>query len=171
MTHPSTFTLTMSMPFYEKFLTAEDEELIKLTVRGNDQSYAELMRRYMRSVLEFISRYVERDVAERLTAETFYSFWKSLERLQTKKKFRRRLFSLAYKTIFNYYGSHDKFVSKPNYLGMITFLQISDGIRRILPSQETVKKLWQAGISAGIKTLEPFLHSPRLKSYMHHKQT
>ena len=75
----------------------KDTDLIRGTAAGNDRLYAELMRRYLRSVFHFVCGYVSIEVAEEITRDTFYTFWKHAGTYKKdERKFRRRLFSIAY---------------------------------------------------------------------------
>jgi hypothetical protein len=85
----------MNTSFPQKYVEMTDEELVLDTARGNDLCYAELMRRYMRSVYSFVCQYVTPEEAERVTEQTFYTFWKSVNRFSHERKFRRWLFNIA----------------------------------------------------------------------------
>jgi hypothetical protein len=85
----------MQIIFSKKYNELTDKELIRGTVRGNDTLYAELMRRYLRSVFVFISRHANPADAERLTGETFYEFWKGIGAHDSEEQSRRRLFMIA----------------------------------------------------------------------------
>jgi hypothetical protein len=81
--------------FCEQFKHLTDEELLSGTARGNDLKYAELMRRYMRSVFRFACQYVPPEEAENITQKTFYTFWRSMGGFTQEKKYRRHLFDIA----------------------------------------------------------------------------
>jgi hypothetical protein len=85
----------MTNLFHPTHILMTDEELVHGTARGNDLYYAELMRRYMRSVYEFVCQYVTAEEAERVTEQTFYTFWKSIDRFSHERTFRRWLFTIA----------------------------------------------------------------------------
>ncbi|MES2216270.1 MAG: hypothetical protein V4481_03160 [Patescibacteria group bacterium] len=85
-------TLHIHSKNYEKF---GDEELIRGTARGNDILYAELMRRYMRSIFHFAAQHVGIARAQHITEETFYTFWKGANVFTKEYKLRRELFDTA----------------------------------------------------------------------------
>jgi DNA-directed RNA polymerase specialized sigma24 family protein len=85
----------MHTPSINSHIHLPDEMLVKGTVRGDDRLYAELMRRYVRSVFGFIAARVGNEQAEKLTQETFYAFWKELHSQSRTRKLRRKLFEFA----------------------------------------------------------------------------
>ncbi len=93
----------MHSPHIKTNARTTDEHLVRKTLRGDDRYYAELMRRYMRSVYGFISERAPREHVERLTTETFYTFWKSVHTHPTEKKLRQKLFEIAAHTIREFY--------------------------------------------------------------------
>jgi DNA-directed RNA polymerase specialized sigma24 family protein len=89
------YTTPMNHLFNKNYVEMTDEELMKGTARGNDKQYAELMRRYMRAVYSFVCQYAAPEDAVHITEQTFYTFWKSVHRFDSRRKSRRWLFTIA----------------------------------------------------------------------------
>ena len=78
---------------------ANDSDLIKLSMVGDQAAFAELVDRYLRSVYLLAYRYV-RDVddAEDVAQEAFFRVWKNLKRFDANKNFKTWLFVIAKNT-------------------------------------------------------------------------
>jgi hypothetical protein len=127
--------------FNEKFKNLTDEELISGTAHGNDLQYAELMRRYMRSVFMFACQYATPEEAERITAQTFYTFWKTTGRLRREKKYRRQLFDIARSLATGTLLEAPRVTTKtlPQYiLTHINLLELSDRLRNPVESAKVL---------------------------------
>ncbi len=73
-----------------------DESLMLSHGEGNEQAFAELLRRHQRGVLNYIYRMVQnRQIAEELTQEVFIALVKNASRYQPTAKFTTYLYTIA----------------------------------------------------------------------------
>ncbi len=80
------------LPFSQR----TDESLMLAHGQGSDESYAELVRRHQKGVLNFIFRMVHnRHIAEELTQEVFMALVKNAQRYEPTAKFTTYLYAIA----------------------------------------------------------------------------
>ncbi len=75
-----------------------DEELVKLSKKGQTQAFDELIRRYYKQIYRYTVRTIGRtDVAEELTQEIFVKTYRSIKLFEVDKqyKFKSWLFTIA----------------------------------------------------------------------------
>jgi RNA polymerase sigma-70 factor, ECF subfamily len=82
---------------------ADDKQLISKVLDGDEESFAEIVKIYLKPIYNFLYRLVgDRDAAEDLTQETFVKAWKNLKRFDQKRNFRTWLFTIAKNTAFDW---------------------------------------------------------------------
>ncbi len=73
-----------------------DEQLIKQYLDGDEESLVFLIKRYLKPIYNFISRYLgDRLEAEDVTQEVFMRLWKKIKKIKPQKKFKAYLFAMA----------------------------------------------------------------------------
>ncbi len=73
-----------------------DEKLIELYLRGEENLFDVLVKRYADYVFNFIKQYIQDDAkAEDLTQDVFFRVWKHLKKFDTKRKFKVWIFQIA----------------------------------------------------------------------------
>lgn len=75
--------------------TDNDEELVGDYLKGDEQALRSLIERYLRSVYNFVYRYVGKDEAEDITQNVFVKVWKNIKKFDRNKKFKTWIFSIA----------------------------------------------------------------------------
>jgi RNA polymerase sigma-70 factor (ECF subfamily) len=81
-----------------------DEALVTWALAGDDMAFAELLRRYLSPIGNFLYQLVrDRDTAEDLTQETFLKAWKNLRRFDRSRSFRTWLYVIARNTAFDHF--------------------------------------------------------------------
>jgi len=112
-----------------------DEELVNKTVRGDDRAFAEIVRRYLPSVLNHVHRYATVADTERITQDAFYTLWKSIGHFKHGRAFESWLYTVAEEIALNplhinlTLPVHTKSLM---YIRGLTFTEIADLIQKPL---------------------------------------
>ncbi len=89
-----------------------DESIIDEIQDGNIFLYEEIVKRYQKPLFVFLNHIVsEVDVCEDLVQETLVSIYRSIERIDTSKKFSTYAFAVAKNTAFSYLRKHKRLIS------------------------------------------------------------
>jgi len=81
-----------------------DKKLIQDFLRGDEQSFAVLVNRYLKMVYNFLYQITkDRNILDDLTQETFLKAWKNLKKFDTEKNFKTWLFTIAKNTALDYF--------------------------------------------------------------------
>ena len=84
-------------------MDSTDEKLIEGSSEGDNAAFEKLLKRYLKSVYNFIYRLAsDREVAEDLTQETFVKVWKNLRRFDQTKSFKVWIFTIAKNTAYDF---------------------------------------------------------------------
>src|ERR1700727_697756 len=80
-----------------------DAELIEQTLAGNQQAYADLVKRHQRFVFTLAMRFVKtREDAEEVSQDSFIKAYRSLSAFQGNSKFSTWLYSIVYTTAMTF---------------------------------------------------------------------
>ncbi len=80
-----------------------DIELIEQTLAGNQQAYADLVKRHQRFVFTLAMRFVKtREDAEEVSQDSFIKAYRSLSAFQGNSKFSTWLYSIVYTTAMTF---------------------------------------------------------------------
>lgn len=90
----------------------DDQKLITGYFEGDDESLAELVRRYVKTVYNFVYRFSgnNKEEAEDITQETFFKMWRSLKKYRTGENFKTWLFTIARNTAYDHLRKKKNFV-------------------------------------------------------------
>lgn len=89
-----------------------DETIIEKVKGGDIGSYEEIVKRYQRPLFSFIHHMIEDDgLCEDLVQETFIKIYKSIDRIDTSRKFSTYAFEIAKNAAFSYLRGLRKLVS------------------------------------------------------------
>lgn len=81
-----------------------DEELAGSAKNGEDASFQELMRRYLKAVFNFAYQYMHNtEEAEDVTQETFFKTWKHIKKFKSGKAWKPWLFAIARNTALDHF--------------------------------------------------------------------
>ncbi len=82
----------------------EDKELIQRILKGEEEAFAMIIRKYQRPLLNYIGRMVgEREMALDFTQEVFIKTYSSLHTYKPEYKFRTWLFKIASNFVIDYW--------------------------------------------------------------------
>lgn len=82
----------------------EDKELIQRTLKGEEEAFAMIIRKYQRPLLNYIGRMVgEKEMALDFTQEVFVKTYSSLHTYKPQYKFRTWLFKIASNFVIDYW--------------------------------------------------------------------
>jgi RNA polymerase sigma-70 factor (ECF subfamily) len=96
--------------------SASDQELLALAVAGDQQAFAELVRRHQDQVLGLAFRYSrDRQDAEELAQEIFFKVWRHARSFRGDSRFSTWLYRLAVNTCLNH-GQNKK--TRPDPLSL-----------------------------------------------------
>lgn len=85
------------------FETMDDKNLIKEYLEGNEKAFAQLLKRYLSILYNFIFQMVRnKAAAEDIVQETFIKVWKHLSRFDQNKSFKPWIFAIAKNTAYDY---------------------------------------------------------------------
>lgn len=116
-----------------------DEELIRDVQSGEIFSYEGIVKRYQRPLFVFLHHIIsEIETCEDLVQETFIKIYKSIERVDTSKKFSTYAFTVAKNSAFSYLRKYKKAVSLTN-LNIESDMNLYEEIIQI-HDKERVKK-------------------------------
>jgi RNA polymerase sigma-70 factor, ECF subfamily len=73
-----------------------DLELVEATGRGDHEAFESLVKRYQRPLLNFVTRFSDRTIAEDITQEVFLRIYRAAPRFQAKAKVSTWIFQIAY---------------------------------------------------------------------------
>lgn len=80
-----------------------DEKLVELYLKGEENLFDVLVKRYADYVFNFIRQYVRDDGrAEDLTQDVFLRVWKNLKKFDTTKKFKVWMFQIARNAVIDF---------------------------------------------------------------------
>jgi len=80
-----------------------DEQLISRYLKGDEESLAVLIRRYLGPVYGFVKKYTGNpDDASDITQEAFVKAWKSIKRFDRARSFRTWIFTIAKRTAIDW---------------------------------------------------------------------
>ncbi len=89
-----------------------DEELVRDVARGSISAFEHLVRRYQRKLHAFIVHMTDDDAAAQdIVQESFISLYKTIDRVDPKRKFSSYVFAIAKNTAISYFRSKKKEVS------------------------------------------------------------
>ena len=73
-----------------------DLELVEATGRGDHEAFESLVKRYQGPLLNFITRFSDRYIAEDITQEVFLRIYRAAPQFQVKAKVSTWIFQIAY---------------------------------------------------------------------------
>jgi RNA polymerase sigma-70 factor, ECF subfamily len=80
-----------------------DNHLVEKILDGDDEAFAEIVKKYLRPVYNFVYRFIwDGDIAEDLTQITFVKVWENLKRFDKSKNLRTWIFTIAKNTTFDW---------------------------------------------------------------------
>ncbi len=84
-------------------MTETDEELAIYSKSGDNASFQELMRRFLKPVFNFVLTYVKfPEEAEDITQDTFFKAWRHLKKFNDSKMWKPWIFTIARNTALDY---------------------------------------------------------------------
>lgn len=101
-----------------------DEDLMLIFGEGNEEAFGELVRRYERSIFNYMFRMVHNwHIAEELTQEVFMAIVSSAERYQPTAKFSTYLYTIASNIVSKEWSKQNR---KPRFFSLSQWWHSSD---------------------------------------------
>lgn len=80
-----------------------DEQLVADFLAGDDESFEELVHRYLKPIYNFLYQFTQdRDSLDDLTQETFVKVWKNIQKFDQSKSFRVWIYAIAKNTAYDF---------------------------------------------------------------------
>ena len=138
----------------ENIKTLEDSELIAISIRGNEDSFEELVKRYQRPIASYVYRMLnDYDASLDVTQEVFIKVYKSLERYSSDYKFSTWLYRIAHNAAIDHIRRRSgKEQSLETETAEGTY-QLQLESPRPTPEQDRERKEWRAEIESVVKCL------------------
>lgn len=84
-------------------MDANDNKLVEEYLRGREEAFAELLKKYLTPVHNFLYRITNsKEVAEDISQDAFLKVWKNMRRFDQNRNFKTWLFAIAKNTAFDY---------------------------------------------------------------------
>lgn len=81
-----------------------DQQLIVDYLRGNEESFKILIKRYLKPIYNFVYQYTNNyHEAQDITQEVFIKIWRHIKKFKRKKKFKTWIFQIAKNTTIDFY--------------------------------------------------------------------
>jgi RNA polymerase sigma-70 factor (ECF subfamily) len=85
-----------------KYRDYSDEQLLEMSLDRDQNSYKELVLRYIKPISIFIHGYIKNeDETEDIVQDTFFKVWKNLHKFDSKNKFKPWLYKIARNTVLD----------------------------------------------------------------------
>lgn len=139
---------------FEYIRTLEDSELIAIAIRGREDTFEELVRRYQRPIVSYVYRILnDYDGSLDVTQEVFIKVYKSLERYSSDYKFSTWLYRIAHNAAIDHIRKRSgKEQSLETESSEGTYqLQIESS--RPTPEQDRERSEWRTEIESVVKCL------------------
>lgn len=81
----------------------EDKQLVDNFLAGDDSAFSELVKKYLKSVYNFLYHFVsDREALDDMTQVTFIKAWKHIKKFDRSRNFKVWIFSIAKNTAYDY---------------------------------------------------------------------
>jgi len=138
----------------DKIQELEDRELIAISIRGSEDTFEELVRRYQRPIVSYIYRMLnDYDGSLDVAQEVFIKVYKSLERYSSDYKFSTWLYRIAHNAAIDHIrkrSGKEQSLETENQEG--TF-QLQLESPRPNPEQDREQSEWRVEIESVVKCL------------------
>lgn len=125
-----------------------DEELIEMSIKKDQNSYKELVSRYLRPISVFIKGYIkDNDKIEDIIQDIFLKVWKNLSKFKPNNKFKPWLYKIARNTILDQLKKKDTLAfslineDDTNFDKIDNLIYEEPNIEDILDNSELLKQL------------------------------
>lgn len=137
-----------------KIENLSDIELIASAIRGHEDSFEELVRRYQRPITNYVFRMLNNyDASLDVTQEVFIKVYNSLDKYSSEYKFSTWLYRIAHNAAIDYLRrrtNNEQSIESENQNGVHQF-QIESP--HLTPEQEHERSEWRTEIEAVVKCL------------------
>ena len=80
-----------------------DYELAKQYLKGNEEAFDDLVKRYVNLIYRFVFGYVkDQAIAEDITQQVFLKVWKNIKKIDKNKNFKSWIYTIAKNTTLDY---------------------------------------------------------------------
>src|SRR4030042_2442046 len=86
-----------------RHMDASDNNLVEEYLNGREEAFAELLKKYLGPVYNFLYRITNnKEAAEDISQDAFFKVWKNLKRFDQNRNFKTWLFAIAKNTAFDW---------------------------------------------------------------------
>lgn len=144
-----------------------DEEIVELVLAGNDELFAEIIRRYQRQLISYTRRLTfNTQAAEDVTQNAFIKTYQNLRSFDSNKKFSSWIYRIAHNEAVNYIRKHRREITTSDEAWFDTKASTQESIEETLDKKINNKVLYSALKQLPLKYREPIvLHMLENKSY------
>lgn len=133
-----------------------DAELIGIAIKGREDSFEELVKRYQRPIAGYVYRMLgDYDSSLDVTQEVFIKVYNSLHRYSSDYKFSTWLYRIAHNAAIDHIRRNSANTQSLETESKDGAYQLQIESRDLSPEQQRERKEWRAEIQAVVKRLPP----------------
>ncbi len=133
-----------------------DAELIGIAIKGREDSFEELVKRYQRPIAGYVYRMLgDYDSSLDVTQEVFIKVYNSLHRYSSEYKFSTWLYRIAHNAAIDHIRRNSANTLSIETESKDGAYQLQIESRDLSPEQQRERKEWRAEIQAVVKRLPP----------------
>ena len=138
----------------ENIRTLTDGDLIIGAIRGSENGFEELVRRYQRPIISYVYRMLsDYDAALDVTQEVFIKVYNSLEKYSSEYKFSTWLYRIAHNAAIDYMRRNSMFTQSIEAENEDGTYQLQIESRSPSPELEHERREWRTEIDTVVKCL------------------
>ncbi|MGI8642027.1 MAG: RNA polymerase sigma factor [Pyrinomonadaceae bacterium] len=138
----------------EKIKSLTDGELIEKAIRGREDGFEELVRRYQRPITGYVYRMLNNyDASLDVTQEVFIKVYNSLERYSSDYKFSTWLYRIAHNAAIDYMRRNSTYQQSLETENEDGTYQLQIESPQPTPEQERERSEWRTEIESVVKCL------------------
>ena len=139
---------------YQDFEDLSDGDLISDALRGREEGFEELVRRYQRPIVSYVYRFLnDYDASLDVTQEVFIKVYNSLDRYSSDYKFSTWLYRIAHNAAIDHIRRHSKKEQSIEAENQDGTYQLQLESSRPNPEQDRERSEWRTEIESVVKCL------------------
>lgn len=146
--------MSISALVYQQFEELSDGDLISNALRGREEGFEELVRRYQRPIVSYVYRFLnDYDASLDVTQEVFIKVYNSLDRYSSDYKFSTWLYRIAHNAAIDHIRRHSKKEQSIEAENQDGAYQLQLESSRPNPEQDRERSEWRTEIESVVKCL------------------
>ena len=131
-----------------------DGELIEVAIKGGEDSFAEIVRRYQRPLAAYVYRFVgDYEASLDVTQEVFIKVYNSLAKYSSEYKFSTWIYRIAHNAAIDHLRRNSANLQSLEAESEDGAYQMQIASKRMSPEQERQNSEWRSEIEAVVKCL------------------